>query len=619
MSAKTLRCAVYTRKSTDEGLEKAFNSLDAQREACEAFIRAQAHEGWRLVPDAFDDGGYSGGSLDRPALQSLLSAIDAGRVEIVVVYKIDRLTRSLADFAKLVERFDARSVSFVSVTQAFNTTNSMGRLTLNVLLSFAQFEREVTAERIRDKIAASRAKGLWMGGGVPLGYSARDRQLHIDPASADTVRWIFDQYRARPSLGALAAKLNAQRCAEAAQPNQTSGTSPRSRWTAGALGYLLRNRTYLGEAVHKGRIHPGRHEAIVARSVFDDVQTLLDHSANRWKRQRTTGASGLLTGLVLDDQGHRMTPQWSLGSQGVRHGYYVSAAKLRGNTHLTAGSLPRIRADTLDAFALRVWRALSSLTQSPEPSEFGSLSPQALTSSIALSSADALSSSSPARARRHAAACEPSGSGAVAPACSSDAPGSCAPIAIDRDAFRRALTRIVVGQGRVETTWSSDALAIPADAPDPLTPAARLSLAPLGLDRAESRDGLLTLHFRIDLCMRGGRTAHHPFITPQMAGPQRLGQPDPRLVRALQWGHAIRRQIERGQIKHFEDWTGPDTATGRNSARDLFRLALLAPDLQRRIVLGDHPAWWSLTAIAALNLPPDWNNQRQRLGLGPAA
>lgn len=560
MSGKTMRCAIYTRKSTDEGLEKAFNSLDAQREACEAFIRAQAHEGWRLVPDAFDDGGYSGGSLDRPALQSLLSAIEAGRVDIVVVYKIDRLTRSLADFAKLVERFDARSVSFVSVTQAFNTTNSMGRLTLNVLLSFAQFEREVTAERIRDKIAASRAKGMWMGGGVALGYTARDRQLHIDPPAADKVRRIFDQYLAQPSLGALAASLNTQRCAEAAQLDP-AGTAPRSRWTAGALGYLLRNRTYLGEAVHKGRIHPGRHDAIIERPLFEAVQAMLDQSAKRWKRQRTTGASALLTGLVLDDQGHRMTPQWSLNAQGVRHGYYVSAAKLRGNTHLKAGSLPRVRADALDAFILRVWRALASPAQIAGTEAHG-------------------------------------------------------PTAIDRDAFRRSLTRIVVGQGRVETTWSSDALAVPADGPDPLTPAAHLALSALGLAHVDSRDGVLTLHFRIDLCLRGGRKAHLPFITPQMAGPQRLGQPDPRLVRALQWGHDIRRQIERGQIKHFEDWTAPDAAAGRNGARDLFRLALLAPDLQRRIVLGDHPAWWSLTAIAALNLPPDWDTQRQHLGLG---
>ncbi|WP_238240888.1 recombinase family protein, partial [Methylobacterium isbiliense] len=268
-SSKPLRCAIYTRKSTEAGLEQAFNSLDNQREAAEAYIKSQAHEGWRLLPESYDDGGHSGGSLERPALQRLLAEVRAGRVDVIVVYKVDRLTRSLADFAKLVELFDVHGVSFVSVTQAFNTTSSMGRLTLNVLLSFAQFEREVTAERIRDKVAASKRKGLRMGGPVPLGYRVRDKKLVVDEAEAEQVRELFRGYLEQGCLSALVADLRTRGVVTRASRLKDGRVRGGVAFGKGALGYLLRNRIYVGEVGHKGRHYPGEHAGIVPRELFD--------------------------------------------------------------------------------------------------------------------------------------------------------------------------------------------------------------------------------------------------------------------------------------------------------------------------------------------------------------
>jgi len=274
MNPPARRCAIYTRKSSEEGLEQGFNSLDAQREACAAYILSQAGEGWTALTSHYDDGGYSGGSMDRPGLQSLLADIRAGQVDVVVVYKIDRLTRSLPDFARIVERFDAREVSFVSVTQAFNTTTSMGRLTLNVLLSFAQFEREVTGERIREKIAASKAKGMWMGGLVPLGYDLPvngTRTLVENAGEAETVRNIFGRYLALGSVHQLVIELQVQGIhskVRTTAKGKTLGGQPFSR---GALFHLLQNRVYVGEIVHKDACYPGQHPAIVERALFDEV------------------------------------------------------------------------------------------------------------------------------------------------------------------------------------------------------------------------------------------------------------------------------------------------------------------------------------------------------------
>jgi site-specific DNA recombinase len=299
------RCAIYTRVSTDNGLEQDFNSLDNQREACEAYIRSQAHEGWRAVRERFDDGGFSGGSMERPALQKLLDDVRARRIDVIVVYKVDRLTRSLADFAKLVELFDANEVSFISVTQAFNTTTSMGRLTLNMLLSFAQFEREITGERIRDKIAASKRKGIWMGGSVPLGYRVENRALHIVEDHAALVRDLFRRYLELSSVVRLQSALDEENVRLPLRPSASGRPIGGGRLGRGQLYAILSNPIYVGKLRHKGQIHDGQHEAIVDLNLWKRVQARLAEQAqarNGYHRDD----SFLLAGKLFDDRGNRM-------------------------------------------------------------------------------------------------------------------------------------------------------------------------------------------------------------------------------------------------------------------------------------------------------------------------
>jgi len=346
------RCAIYTRKSSDEGLDQAFNSLDAQREAGEAYVKSQAGEGWRTLPAVYDDGGYSGGTMERPGLRRLLADVDAGLIDVVVVYKIDRLTRSLADFARIVERFDARRISFVSVTQAFNTTSSMGRLTLNVLLSFAQFEREVTGERIRDKIAASKAKGMWMGGIVPLGYDRpadSARVLQVNEAKAGTVRAIFARYLELGSVHRLAAELTAAGAvskSHALASGRTSGGGPYSR---GALFHLLRNPVYIGRIVHKGTVHPGAHPGIIDPALFEAVQAHLDAQRRRHGSQsERTAIAAPLTGRLFDASGEAMSPSFSRGARGGTYRYYVSSSLQRGKPQTPQTILRRVSAPAIE-------------------------------------------------------------------------------------------------------------------------------------------------------------------------------------------------------------------------------------------------------------------------------
>jgi site-specific DNA recombinase len=323
------RCAIYTRKSSEEGLEQNFNSLHAQREACEAFIKSQAGEGWRLVKTAYDDGGLSGGTMERPALQRLLAEINQGLIDVVVVYKVDRLTRSLTDFAKMVEVFDARGVSFVAVTQQFNTTTSMGRLTLNVLLSFAQFEREVTGERIRDKIAASKQKGMWMGGLVPLGYDVIERRLAINQSEAETVRGIFRRYLEVGSVRLLMEDLNRRSIrskVRVAKNGKRSGGNPFFR---GALYVLLSNPIYIGEIRHKGVHHPGLHEQIVDRELWEKTQRLLRSQAVRGVSRATKSAPSPLMGRLFDERGVALTPSHAVKGE-RRYRYYVSRNLIKG-------------------------------------------------------------------------------------------------------------------------------------------------------------------------------------------------------------------------------------------------------------------------------------------------
>jgi site-specific DNA recombinase len=346
---KLLRCAIYTRKSTEHGLELEFNSLDAQREACEAYIKSQASQGWRALPQQYDDPAYSGGNLDRPALKKLLIDIEAGRVDVVVVYKIDRLTRSLADFAKLVETFDARSISFVAVTQQFNTTTSMGRLTLNVLLSFAQFERELSSERVRDKIAASRRKGKWTGGTVPLGYDAKDKKFVVNKTEAETVRTIFRRYLELRSFSKLVADLDRRGIVTKRRTTKVPKYNGGIPFTYGPLAYFLRNRIYIGEVHHGGKWFKGEHSAIIDRPTFDRVQQLLATKANGRKVKRSESGA-LLAGKLFDDAENRMSPSFS-SKNGVRYRFYVSSALLRGRK-AAAGSVSRIAAAEIESAVL---------------------------------------------------------------------------------------------------------------------------------------------------------------------------------------------------------------------------------------------------------------------------
>jgi site-specific DNA recombinase len=346
---KPVRCAIYTRKSTEHGLELEFNSLDAQRDACEAYIKSQASQGWRALPQRYDDPAYSGGNLARPALQQLLKDIDDGRIDVIVVYKIDRLTRSLADFAKLVEAFDAKSISFVAVTQQFNTTTSMGRLTLNVLLSFAQFERELSSERVRDKVAASRRKGKWTGGTVPLGYDARNKKLVINKTEAETVRYIFKRYLELQSFAKLVEDLDKRGIVTKRRDTKVKKFNGGILFTYGPLAYFLKNRVYIGETGHKDKWFPGEHAAIIDRKTFDQVQQLLKSKSDGRDATRTA-SEALLLGKFYDDKGNRMSPSYST-KNGVRYRFYVSSALLRGRK-AAAGSVARVAATEIEGAVL---------------------------------------------------------------------------------------------------------------------------------------------------------------------------------------------------------------------------------------------------------------------------
>ncbi len=334
-----IRCAIYTRKSTEEGLEHDFNSLDAQRQACEDFARSQKALGWRPSAKSYDDGGWSGGSMDRPALESLLCDIAKGKIDLVIVYKVDRLTRSLADFARIVDLFDQHDVSFVSVTQQFNTASSMGRLTLNVLLSFAQFEREVTAERIRDKIAASKRKGMWMGGTVPLGYDAKEKSLMVNEAEARTVRALFRLYLAHGSVAALKCVADAQGLRTKVRSSATETTGGRP-FTRGHLYQLLRNPIYVGEVRHKGKTYPGLHEPIVDRDTWSLVQSKLNENAVARQTPRNGKQFNLLAGLLFDKNGRAFSPNYAV-KKGRRYRYYVSKGlDVGGNSDARSLRLP---------------------------------------------------------------------------------------------------------------------------------------------------------------------------------------------------------------------------------------------------------------------------------------
>ena len=338
MDKKKVRCAIYTRKSSEEGLEQDFNSLDAQREACDAYIKSQVHEGWVLVDKQYNDGGFSGGTMERPAFKELLKDIENNEIDIVVVYKVDRLTRALMDFSKIIDVFDRHKTSFVSITQQFNTTTSMGRLTLNILLSFAQFEREVTGERIRDKIAASKKKGMWMGGRPPIGYKKEDKKLVIHKEEVQKVRMIFDKYLDLKSVPKLMHYLKENKIK----------TKTDKYFSKGQLYHLLANKIYIGKITHKDKVYDGEHDAIICDETFEKVQKLLYEN----KVDKTCGvkssSNSLLASLIYDDLGNKMTPSHS-NNHGRRYRYYISRA-LKNNEE--TGSVSKIPAGEVEKFVI---------------------------------------------------------------------------------------------------------------------------------------------------------------------------------------------------------------------------------------------------------------------------
>jgi site-specific DNA recombinase len=545
---RSLRCAIYTRKSTEEGLEQAFNSLHAQREACEAYVKSQAGEGWALVRTIYDDGGYSGGSMNRPALQSLLSEIDGGHIDVVVVYKVDRLTRSLADFAKIVERFDKRGVSFVSVTQSFNTTTSMGRLTLNVLLSFAQFEREVASERIRDKVSASRKKGMWMGGTIPTGYDLHQRKLVPNAEEAQTVRRIFRRYVELKSTDQLRLELKATGVISKIRITEKGNRLGGNPFSRGALNHLIRNRVYTGEVLYKGSIYPGQHEGIVDRKLFDQAQAIMEHNRRLKIDRPRTKLSFPLMGLIFDDKGHPMSPGQSQKSGKRRYRYYVSRAlidKDRGEP----GSISRVPAQAIEDIMLG---AIGRMLATQASHEDGS------------NTVDLI-----ARARAIVRRVE-IGAGSII--------------------LRLDLGVLDAADHKHETQQ---------DAVDALR--ARLATGSV-LDWV--RDDLL-LSIPIRAKFHGGQ---HHIIAPGYGEVKSFAKPDATLVRAIVRAHAWLKLLQDGTVSSMEE-LARHVQHERIYVRRILRLAFLSPALTSDIIEGRQPECLSLTNLIERDLPKSWRDQ----------
>ncbi|MCV2880387.1 recombinase family protein [Sedimentimonas flavescens] len=557
MTRRTIRCAIYTRKSSEDGLEQDFNSLDAQREACEAYVASQRHEGWKPLPARYDDGGISGGTLERPGLQRLLADIDAGRVEMVVVYKIDRLTRSLADFAKLVERLEAAGCSFVSVTQAFNTSSSMGRLTLNVLLSFAQFEREVTAERIRDKIAASKNKGLWMGGLAPLGYDPHPdktrRELVVNEREADTVRSLFDLYLQHGCLNATVRAAEATGLRSKLRSYDDGRQTGGRPFTRGQIHHLLTNPVYRGLIRHKSRCWPAAHPAIIDAATWDAVQERLQQAARRRRGARGTSlASNLsevaapLLGKIRDERGDLLTPSHTQ-RHGRRYRYYVSNRLISGGPDPTGWRLPA------EAFE------------------------HAVTTAVVCD------------IRESAQAHTLSTTGAITEITALAARGQTLAQALEADSVRAMMLieRIDLGSGSMQIALAPEILAreIGARVED-LDPSA-LSISTTFAPR---RRGV-----EMKIVTGANRT-----------------EPDPKLLAALRKAHHWARQLRSGlSLKDLAARAG----TSERYAARVIPLATLSPKIQGAILKGEQPVELTLESLLRITLPLDWKEQEHLLGI----
>ncbi|ANK83603.1 MAG: hypothetical protein TEF_18980 [Rhizobiales bacterium NRL2] len=558
---------MYTRKSTEEGLEQAFNSLGAQQEACAAYIRSQQQEGWKELPARYDDGGFSGGSMERPALAVLLDDIRAGRIDTVVVYKVDRLTRSLADFARIVELFENHGVSFVSVTQQFNTTTSMGRLTLNVLLSFAQFEREVTAERIRDKIAASKAKGMWMGGAVPIGYRVEDRKLVIDPDAAATVRRIFGHYLELGSVRDVKAACDRDGIATATRTSRSGRTTGGGSFSRGHLYWLLRNPIYIGRVKHRGQTFDGEHEPIVDMAKWEAVQAMLDrHAKHRQAAVNLPSPSHLLKGRLFDEAGEPLYATQA-SKQGQRYFYYTSKHLVtrRGTNgagwRLPAPAFDKLIIDQLEALLRDPLRVMDLLVSEHDDSIEVTRAIDA-----ANRAADVLTGT-------------------------------------DGNARRRMLDALLE---RVELRESGIAVRLRPSAVD-------CGSDPEGPRAGVSGDGEWTEAVAVELPVQLTRRANGSRIV-LADREQETGGPDPKLVQLVADAHRWNRMLAEGDVISLRELAKHERLDTSDVSRAL-NLAYLAPDIIEAILDGRQPAGLTARKLKRMNeLPLDWTAQRKMLG-----
>ena len=556
------RCAIYTRKSTEEGLEQDFNSLDAQREACEAYIRSQKHEGWKLVRTRFDDGGHSGGTMDRPAMLALLDAVDLNKVDVVVVYKVDRLTRSLADFAKIVERFDERGVSFVSVTQQFNTTSSMGRLTLNVLLSFAQFEREVTAERIRDKIAASKKKGMWMGGPPPLGYDVVEKKLVINPTEAETVRTLFKLYLELGTVRELLREANTRGIITKRRTMKNGAATGGKPFSRGNLYQLLTNPLYVGRIPHKGEVYPGQHRAIIDEELWRSVQEHLSGNAVARRADTNTASSSILTGLIFDETGDRLCPTHA-SKGGRRYRYYISKRLMHDGDRNDGW---RLAAEHLEGCVIHIVRKLLTDRQ-----RLAALVPNRNTKADVLKCILA-------RAQHMADALQNG----------------------DQDqkleTMGTLVNRVDLESGSIRIALRRQALEADLGNPSGSPP--------------DSSDTLIEITETLSLKRRG---VESKLVLEKDVGNQR--NVDPGLCQLIGNAHVWYEQLAAGDIASIRELAQRENISETEITR-ILPLAFLAPDIVETILDGRQPIEMTATSLRFISkLPTDWAEQRHVLGL----
>ena len=567
LQKSTIRCAIYTRKSSEEGLEQSFNSLDAQREACTAFIASQRHEGWRAIPELYDDGGYSGGDMERPALKRLLDDVAANEVDIIVVYKVDRLTRSLADFAKIVDALDATGVSFVSVTQQFNTTTSMGRLTLNILLSFAQFEREVTGERIRDKIAASKRKGMWMGGRVPLGYDVKQRQLIVNREEAMLVNNIYRSYLELGSVSKLKTYLDAHGIKSKERISSAGVRSGGVAFFPGALYLVLQNSIYRGKIQHRNQSYPGVHEAIIDPDLWERVQTQL-RSENRGRRNGVRkNSTSMLSGLLQDLGGNPFRASHTV-KNGKRYRYYFSQGTPKDCSD-------RTKAIRLPAYDIekQVSLRLQSFLGSPDE----------VIESLTLPEDHAETTRKLIRAGNQR----------------SEEWSIASPVTL-RDFVRKVVLRVVVQPEKIDLDVSRNGLRTLL-MNDKFAGSGRAEFA---VATRASSDDLIRLCVKVSLKRCGGEM--RLVLNPDWARSEAVTPIAKAIARAHTWREGVLSADHRLVSKQLE-FKG-------EYLRRVLGCAFLAPDIVEAILDGHSHAGLTLKKLTRRRLPLDWAEQRIRLG-----